>query len=107
VAGRKRAVPRLRLKITAPDLVELGLVDEIVKEPTGGAHLDYDLAAELVDEAIGRHLSALAALDPAARLDARYEKFRLMGRLGQSFVDEGGTPPDDGRKRRPRSPQAD
>lgn len=94
------------LKITAPDLVEFGLVDEIVKEPTGGAHLDHVLAAELVDEAIQRHLAEVSALSPEARLAARYEKFRLMGRLGQAFTDEGGTPPDEGRRRRPRSPQA-
>src|SRR6185503_17381143 len=50
------------LKITAPDLLELGLIDEIVKEPVGGAHLDYDEAAHLVDMAIVRHLEALKAM---------------------------------------------
>jgi acetyl-CoA carboxylase carboxyl transferase subunit alpha len=76
------------LKITAPDLLALGLIDEVVKEPPGGAHLDYDRAASLVDDAITRHLAALQALAPAARLDARYRKFRDMGHAGQSFVDE-------------------
>src|SRR5690349_15867113 len=76
------------LKITAPDLVELGLVDEIVKEPVGGAHLDYDQAAALVDEALQRNLADLSALAPGERLDARYEKFRSMGRLGHDFTDE-------------------
>ena len=78
------------LKITAPDLMGLGLIDEIVREPVGGAHTDYDRAAALVDEAIGRHLKELEALDAAARLDWRYRKFREMGRLGQAFTDEGG-----------------
>jgi len=77
------------LKITAPDLLALQIIDEIVKEPIGGAHLDYDRAAALVDEAIGRHLGELDTLSPADRLEARYQKFRSMGRLGQAFVDDG------------------
>ncbi len=76
------------LKITAPDLLALGLVDEIVKEPVGGAHTDAAAAAALVDEALRRHLAELDALDSRARLDTRYQKFRVMGRLGQAFVDE-------------------
>jgi acetyl-CoA carboxylase carboxyl transferase subunit alpha len=77
------------LKITAPDLLALGIIDEVVKEPPGGAHLDYDRAAALVDEAVTRHLAELQALPPADRLEARYRKFRHMGHAGQSFVDEG------------------
>jgi acetyl-CoA carboxylase carboxyl transferase subunit alpha len=76
------------LKITAPDLLSLGLIDEIVKEPIGGAHMDVAQAAALLDEAITRHLSDVQRIDPAARLDARYQKFRAMGRLGQAFVDD-------------------
>ncbi|HYN08644.1 MAG TPA: acetyl-CoA carboxylase carboxyltransferase subunit alpha [Vicinamibacterales bacterium] len=76
------------LKITAPDLLSLELIDEIVKEPVGGAHLDYDEAASLVDEALLRHLGELQPLEAAARLDARYQKFRAMGRLGQAFFDD-------------------
>jgi acetyl-CoA carboxylase carboxyl transferase subunit alpha len=80
------------LKITAPDLIQLGLADEIVKEPIGGAHTDYDAASRLVDEALARHLGALQAMTPADRLEARYQKFRAMGRLGQAFVDDGASP---------------
>jgi acetyl-CoA carboxylase carboxyl transferase subunit alpha len=76
------------LKITAPDLLELGLIDEIVKEPAGGAHLNYDEAAGLLDEAISRHLAEIAALTDTERLDGRYAKFRAMGRLGQAFSDD-------------------
>jgi acetyl-CoA carboxylase carboxyl transferase subunit alpha len=75
------------LKITAPDLLALGLIDEIVKEPVGGAHLDHDAAARLVDAAIARHLQEVGAMTSADRLNARYEKFRTMGRPGQSFED--------------------
>ena len=67
------------LKITATDLKRLGLIDEIVREPIGGAHQDHDEAAALLDEAIGRHLAELSAMPAAERLDGRYEKFRSMG----------------------------
>ena len=75
------------LKITAPDLLGLGIIDEIVREPVGGAHQDHDEAAALVDEAIERHLAQLRAMGADDRLDARYQKFRAMGRLNQSFTD--------------------
>jgi acetyl-CoA carboxylase carboxyl transferase subunit alpha len=77
------------LKITAPDLLGLGLIDEIVKEPIGGAHMDFAQAAALLDEAIARHLADVQGMDANARLEARYQKFRVMGRLGQAFVDDG------------------
>ena len=76
------------LKITAPDLLALGLIDEIVKEPVGGAHLDYDEAADLLDAAIGRHLAEMAAMTDGERLEGRYAKFRAMGQLDQAFIDE-------------------
>jgi acetyl-CoA carboxylase carboxyl transferase subunit alpha len=70
------------LKLTAPDLLAMQLVDEIVKEPLGGAHVDPDEAAILVDEAIARHLASLQGMGAAERLDTRYVKFRNMGRVG-------------------------
>jgi len=75
------------LKITAPDLLQLGLIDEIIKEPVGGSHLDYERASALMDAAISRHLQELLAMAPADRLAGRYDKFRAMGRLGQAFID--------------------
>lgn len=80
------------LKITAPDLFALGLIDEIVREPAGGAHIDVAAAAALLDEALVRHLAEVRAWDSATRLDARYAKFRSMGRLGQAFVDDADAP---------------
>jgi acetyl-CoA carboxylase carboxyl transferase subunit alpha len=77
------------LKITAPDLLKMGLIDEIVKEPPGGAHTDYATAAALVDDALVRHLDELALLSSTERLDARYQKFRGMGALGRAYVDDG------------------
>lgn len=77
------------LKITASDLIGLGLVDEMVKEPPGGAHTSHEEAAALLDAALWRHLSELMAVPASARLDARYQKFRVMGRLDQAFADDG------------------
>ena len=77
------------LKITAPDLIGLSLVDEIVKEPPGGAHTSPEQAAALVDDALWRHLSELMDQPAGTRLDTRYQKFRAMGRLGQAFTDDG------------------
>jgi acetyl-CoA carboxylase carboxyl transferase subunit alpha len=76
------------LRLSARDLLELELIDAIVKEPIGGAHNDYAAAAALVDQALSSNLEELEALDPTARTGARYQKFRAMGRLGQAFVDE-------------------
>ena len=75
------------LKITAPDLLALRLIDEIVKEPIGGAHLDHAGATTLVEEALRRHLAEIDALDPAERLELRYQKFRAMGGPVVGFVD--------------------
>jgi acetyl-CoA carboxylase carboxyl transferase subunit alpha len=70
------------LKITAPDLLTLGVIDEIVKEPNGGAHTDPAAAARLLDPALRRALDASTALDVDTRLNQRYEKFRKMGSVG-------------------------
>jgi acetyl-CoA carboxylase carboxyl transferase subunit alpha len=84
----KKAEAAEALKLTAPDLLGFRIIDEIIKEPVGGAHTDPDAAARTVDEVLSRALAEVSALDSAARLDARYEKFRNMGRLGYEFVDE-------------------
>jgi acetyl-CoA carboxylase carboxyl transferase subunit alpha len=77
------------LKLTAPDLLDAGIIDEIIREPTGGAHTDADAAARLVDEVLSRVLADIGAMSGADRLARRYDKFRVMGRLGADFVDEG------------------
>lgn len=80
-AGRKIEAAEA-LKLTAPDLVRLGVIDEIVTEPVGGAHTNPDVAATLLDEPIERALAESAAFDTQTRLDRRYEKFRRMGDVG-------------------------
>lgn len=67
------------LKLTAPDLLRFGLVDEIVPEPVGGAHTRPEEMAKTLADAIARNLDEISAMDPDARVAARYEKFRRMG----------------------------
>jgi len=67
------------LKITAKHLLELGLVDEIVPEPLGGAHTDPDATAQNLSRALLKNLGQLLALTVQDRLKARYEKFRKFG----------------------------
>jgi acetyl-CoA carboxylase carboxyl transferase subunit alpha len=69
------------LKITAPDLLELKLIDEIVAEPEGGAHNDHAAAARLLEPVLSRALEELAHLSPDQLVDRRYHKFRNMGRF--------------------------
>jgi acetyl-CoA carboxylase carboxyl transferase subunit alpha len=81
------------LKITAHDLLALGVIDEIVPEPTGGAHNDFEAACGLVDAALSRALATASKDGPAARLEQRYQKFRRMGREGLGFVDTDSANP--------------
>ena len=80
--AKKKVEAAEALKITAPDLLRLGIIDEIVTEPIGGAHTNPAQAAKLVDVALSRALVASAALDTQERLEARYQKFRKMGSVG-------------------------
>jgi acetyl-CoA carboxylase carboxyl transferase subunit alpha len=84
----KKAEAAEALKLTAPDLIGFGIIDEIIPEPIGGAHTDHDAAAQAIDEVLMRELAAVSALDTQTRLDQRYRKFRNMGKLGVEFVDE-------------------
>jgi acetyl-CoA carboxylase carboxyl transferase subunit alpha len=67
------------LKMTAPDLLELGLIDGIVPEPGEGAHSDPDKAAELLGDKLRQSLAELGGMSAQRLIDERYEKFRRMG----------------------------
>jgi len=67
------------LKITAPDLLQLKLIDEIVPEPEGGAHLDHTAAARMLEPVLARSLDELSRLSAEEILEQRYQKFRRMG----------------------------
>jgi acetyl-CoA carboxylase carboxyl transferase subunit alpha len=80
-SGRKvEAAEALRL--TAPDLMAFGIIDEIVPEPTGGTHTNHELAASLLDTALERALADVSSMRSDVRLDARYRKWRAMGNVG-------------------------
>jgi acetyl-CoA carboxylase carboxyl transferase subunit alpha len=70
------------LKITAPDLFRLAIIDEIIPEPVGGAHTDPAQAAAMLDTALDRALGAAKPVDVETRLERRYQKFRQMGSVG-------------------------
>jgi len=78
-ASRKKEAAEA-LKLTASDLVEFGVIDEVVPEPPGGAHADPAGAAAAVGEAIDRHLKDILDLTPEERRERRYRKFRALGR---------------------------
>ena len=67
------------MKITAPDLLRLGVIDAIVPEPVGGAHRDAEAAAGHLKGVLREHLAALAGLSAEALVTDRYEKFRRIG----------------------------
>jgi acetyl-CoA carboxylase carboxyl transferase subunit alpha len=69
------------MKITAQDLVGLGIVDEIVPEPEGGAHHDHEAAARLLEPVIERSLDELCRLPATDLLERRYQKFRRMAQF--------------------------
>ena len=77
----KAEVAAEALKITARDLKEFGIVDEIVPEPEGGAHLDHEASAALLGSVLDESCRELTRLTIAQLLERRYEKFRRMGQF--------------------------
>jgi acetyl-CoA carboxylase carboxyl transferase subunit alpha len=75
------------MKITASDLKGFGLIDEIVTEPPGGAHIDPEAQFAALDRVLEAQLRELSALPMEALLEGRYQKFRRMGHLGAEFVE--------------------
>lgn len=67
------------LKLTAQDLLKLGIIDEIVPEPLGGAHHDWQKMSQIMKETIKRNLEELRAIDKEELLKLRYKKYRNMG----------------------------
>ena len=69
------------LKLTAADLTRLGVADEVIPEPMGGAHVDYDKAAENLKTALENNLKSLQQLSVEELREQRYEKFRQIGQV--------------------------
>lgn len=77
----KKELAAEAMRITAADLSELGCIDDIVPEPEGGAHRDYEAAANLLDVSLQKHLSELKKIPPADLIVSRYNKFRTMAQF--------------------------
>ncbi|HZR78646.1 MAG TPA: hypothetical protein VFA58_05520, partial [Chthoniobacterales bacterium] len=70
-------------KLNAHDLLKLSVVDEIVNEPEGGAHRDYDIAAANLGSALRKNLERLVAMPVDQLLKKRYKKFRALGNFAE------------------------
>jgi acetyl-CoA carboxylase carboxyl transferase subunit alpha len=84
--GGKGKVAAESLRLTAGDLFRLGVIDEVVKEPPGGAHRNPSQMAAFLKEAIDRHFEELGKTGMEVLCQKRYERFRKIG----DFFDESG-----------------
>ena len=78
-SGTERDKAAAAMKITAGDLLRLGVIDDIIAEPAGGAHSDWERTAEALREALGRHLGELRTVPTDELRRARWEKYMSMG----------------------------
>ncbi|WP_129126891.1 acetyl-CoA carboxylase carboxyltransferase subunit alpha [Geomonas oryzae] len=81
--GTKGAQAAEALKLTAKDIKELDVIDEIVPEPAGGAHRDHEAMAKNLHEALSRNLKALKGIPADELIEQRYQKFRKMSRFAE------------------------
>jgi len=79
----------LALKLTARDLIELGVIDEIIPEPLGGAHRNHMEMVETLRGVINRHLDELEKLPPDELIERRYRKLRRVGKLVEKNTQNG------------------
>jgi len=75
------------LKLTADHMLEFGLIDEVVKEPIGGAHMEPEKMAKSLKTHIAKQLKELMEIDPDTRIDQRIEKYRKMGEFEEGNVE--------------------
>jgi acetyl-CoA carboxylase carboxyl transferase subunit alpha len=80
------------MKITASDLLEMGVIEAIVPEPRGGAHRDYEAAAAAIQEAVWQHLQEISVMDSAELKEDRYLKFRKIGEFSEGLQEEAAAP---------------
>jgi acetyl-CoA carboxylase carboxyl transferase subunit alpha len=80
--GARARDAAMAMKITAPDLVALKIVDRVVAEPTGGAHADPEAAIKAVGDALEDELQKMSGLSPAKLRKQRADRFYAFGKLG-------------------------
>ena len=76
------------LQLTADKLMELGIADQVIEEPFGGAHRDFKKAAEFLGKALEKHLTALRKFSPEKLRKQRYDKFRAIGNFVEAVTEE-------------------
>jgi len=79
--SKRSADASVFLKMTAQDLLEQGVIDEVIKEPAGGAHRDHDEMSRNIKTAIRKSLKELMKLNKDELVEYRYKKFRAMGKF--------------------------
>jgi len=89
------------LRLTPDDLLEFGIVEEIIPEPIGGAHRNHEKAAGFLKQVVNRHLAELAQLSPDELREQRYQKYRSVGVFNEqqatvSQADEASEPDNTG-----------
>jgi acetyl-CoA carboxylase carboxyl transferase subunit alpha len=77
----KKELAAEAMRITAPDLQELGVIDDIIPEPEGGAHRDHEAAANLLDTVLQKHYAEVKKIPPAELVASRYNKFRNIAQF--------------------------
>jgi acetyl-CoA carboxylase carboxyl transferase subunit alpha len=88
----KKELAAAAMRITAKDNLELGLCDEVIPEPPGGAHHDYDAAANALAESIEKHLSELEKRPFSDLLEDRYQKFRNIAQYFEAVETDAASP---------------
>jgi acetyl-CoA carboxylase carboxyl transferase subunit alpha len=88
----KAAQAAANLRLTSEDALQLGIADEIVGEPIGGAHRDKDATIERILDAVAKHLAELAPWTPERLQDARYRKYRRIGSWREKTAPAQETP---------------
>ncbi|MBW7477027.1 acetyl-CoA carboxylase carboxyltransferase subunit alpha [Paenibacillus oenotherae] len=81
------------MRITANDMVDFGIVEEIIAEPQGGAHRDLAAQSETIKEAVWRHLQQLSKFTPEQLITDRYDKFRRIGKFREPEPEDGQEQP--------------
>jgi len=79
--GSKAPEAAEAMKITSPDLLKLNVVDEVIKEPIGGAHKDHDATAKNFKKAISKNFKELSKLSGEELMEQRYQRFRALGEI--------------------------
>jgi acetyl-CoA carboxylase alpha subunit len=82
------------MRLSGPDLLELGVVDALIPEPAGGAHTDHAATAAAIRTALAAQLAKLERVPPTDLMSARYERFRAFGAIQEPGTAAPEPPPD-------------